>query len=177
MDVKKLLANEREHRALPFWSWNDRLEESELRRQVNVMKDSNNGGFFMHARGGLETPYLSEEWYKMIAASIDEAKKTGLDAWAYDENGWPSGFADGKVPQRGLDWQQKRITSCILEDETIPEHTVALFKLTDGGYERTEKAEKGSHYSAFVGSGTTGHVGGEILVRKTLKEINEMFAE
>ena len=43
------------------------------------------------------------------------------------------------------------------------------------GYLPTEKAEKGSHYSAFVGSGTTGHVGGEILVRKTLKEINEMF--
>ena len=43
------------------------------------------------------------------------------------------------------------------------------------GYLPTEKAEKGSHYSAFVSSGTTGHVGGEMLVRKTLKEINEMF--
>lgn len=45
------------------------------------------------------------------------------------------------------------------------------------GYLPTEKAEKGSHYSAFVGSGTTGHVGGEMLVRRTLKEINGMFAE
>ena len=45
------------------------------------------------------------------------------------------------------------------------------------GYLPTEKAEMGSHYSAFVGSGTTGHVGGDILVRKTLKEINELFAE
>jgi hypothetical protein len=45
------------------------------------------------------------------------------------------------------------------------------------GYLPTEKAEKGSHYSAFVGSGTTGHQGGEVLVRKTLTEINEMFAE
>lgn len=45
------------------------------------------------------------------------------------------------------------------------------------GYLPTEKAEQGSHYSAFVGSGTTGHQGGELLVRKTLKEINEMFAE
>ena len=43
------------------------------------------------------------------------------------------------------------------------------------GYLPTEKAEKGSHYSAFVSSGTTGHVGGEMLVRKTLKEINELF--
>lgn len=53
-----------------------------------------------------------------------------------------------------------------------------LSQLTCGayGYLPTEKAEKGSHYSAFVGSGTTGHQGGEILVRKTLKEINELFA-
>ena len=43
------------------------------------------------------------------------------------------------------------------------------------GYLPTEKAEKGSHYSAFVGSGTTGHQGGDVLVRKTLAEINEMF--
>lgn len=54
-----------------------------------------------------------------------------------------------------------------------------LSQLTCGamGYLPTEKAEKGSHYSAFVGSGTTGHQGGDILVRKTLKEINEMFAD
>ena len=52
-----------------------------------------------------------------------------------------------------------------------------LIQLSCGsyGYLPTEKAEKGSHYSAFVGSGTTGHKGGEMLVRKTLKEINEMF--
>lgn len=44
------------------------------------------------------------------------------------------------------------------------------------GYLPTEKAEGGSHYSAFVGSGTTGHQGGEVIVRKTLTEINKMFA-
>lgn len=45
------------------------------------------------------------------------------------------------------------------------------------GYLPTEKAEKGSHYSAFVGSGTAGHEGGALLVRKTLKEINDMFSK
>lgn len=43
------------------------------------------------------------------------------------------------------------------------------------GYLPTEKAERGSHYSAYVSSGDTGHEGGELLVRKTLKEINELF--
>ena len=45
------------------------------------------------------------------------------------------------------------------------------------GYLPTEKAEKGSHYSAFVGSGVSGHQGGEVLVRKTVQEINSMFKD
>ena len=54
-----------------------------------------------------------------------------------------------------------------------------LIQLSCGswGYLPTEKAEKGSHYSAFVSSGTAGHVGGEMLVRKTISEINELFKD
>ncbi len=44
-----------------------------------------------------------------------------------------------------------------------------------GGYLPTESAEKGSHYSAYVSSGTTGHEGGDILVRETLEKINRKF--
>ena len=52
-----------------------------------------------------------------------------------------------------------------------------IIQLCNGtaGYLPTEKAERGGHYSAYVSSGTTGHEGGDMLVRKTLKEINEMF--
>ena len=52
-----------------------------------------------------------------------------------------------------------------------------LIQLSCGcyGYLPTEKAEKGSHYSAYVSSGTSGHVGGELLVRKTVSEINDMM--
>ena len=44
-----------------------------------------------------------------------------------------------------------------------------------GGYLPTEIAERGSHYSAYVSSGTTGHVGGDLLVRETLEKINKKF--
>lgn len=43
------------------------------------------------------------------------------------------------------------------------------------GYLPTEKAEKGSHYSAYISSGITGHEGGDILVRETLTHINRFF--
>ncbi len=83
--------------SIPFWSWNDKLEEGELRHQIRVMKSLGMNGFFMHARGGLETEYLSDEWFDCINACVDEAKKLGMEAWSYDENGWPSGFAGGEL--------------------------------------------------------------------------------
>ena len=51
----------------------------------------------MHARSGLKTEYMSEEWMRCIEACAREAEKLGMNAWAYDENGWPSGFAGGKL--------------------------------------------------------------------------------
>ena len=86
-----------EYRPIPFWSWNDCLEPEALRRQIRWMNEMGFGGFFMHARGGLQIPYLSEEWMKCIEVCCDEAKKLGMEAWAYDENGWPSGFVGGKL--------------------------------------------------------------------------------
>ena len=83
----------------PFWAWNGKLEKDELIRQIHVMKDMGLGGFFMHARVGLNTPYLSEEWFDCVKACIDEAEKLGMNAWLYDEDRWPSGAAGGLVTQ------------------------------------------------------------------------------
>ena len=82
---------------IPFWSWNDKLEPAELCKQIDWMKQNEIGGFFMHARGGLKTEYLSEEWMQCILACANHAQTLGMDAWAYDENGWPSGFVGGKL--------------------------------------------------------------------------------
>ena len=82
----------------PFWSWNDKLNIEELCKQMDQMKAHGIDGFFMHARGGLETEYMSDEWMNCIKACIEHADETDMQAWAYDENGWPSGFANGIVP-------------------------------------------------------------------------------
>ena len=65
------------------------------------------GGFFMHARGGLQTEYMGEECFKNVTASVEEGKRLGMRPWAYDENGWPSGFGDGLVNGLGIEYQQK----------------------------------------------------------------------
>ncbi len=45
------------------------------------------------------------------------------------------------------------------------------------GYLPTKKAEGGSHYSAYVSSGRTGHAGGELLVRKTVATIVKLWED
>jgi len=85
------------YRGKPFWAWNGPLDEEELRRQIRVFRDMGLGGGFMHSRVGLATPYLSEEWFDLIRACADEARKNNMEAWLYDEDRWPSGAAGGLV--------------------------------------------------------------------------------
>ncbi len=86
-----------EYRGKPFWSWNGELEEKELQRQVDVMKEMGLGGYFMHSRAGLITEYLGDEWFDLINKTADYGEKLGMQSWLYDEDRWPSGSAGGKV--------------------------------------------------------------------------------
>jgi hypothetical protein len=86
-----------EYRGAPFWAWNGKLDTEELRRQIRLMKEMGLGGFFMHSRVGLDTEYLSDEWFDCVKACIDEAEKLDMKAWLYDEDRWPSGAAGGLV--------------------------------------------------------------------------------
>lgn len=95
------------YRPIPFWSWNEKLECDETREQIRTMYNAGIGGYFMHARGGLQTKYMGDEWFENISAAADEGKKLGMRSWAYDENGWPSGFGDGLVNGLGVEYQQK----------------------------------------------------------------------
>ncbi len=85
------------YKSIPFWSWNSALEIPELLRQIEQMKAEGIGGFIMHARTGLTDEYLGEHWFDCIGACLEKAKELGMEAWIYDENGWPSGFVGGKL--------------------------------------------------------------------------------
>ena len=86
-----------EYRGAPFWAWNCRLDKDELLRQIGVMKEMGFGGAHMHVRTGLETPYLSDEFFDLITSCVDKSEKEGMLAWLYDEDRWPSGAAGGIV--------------------------------------------------------------------------------
>ena len=89
-----------ECRPMPFWFWNSKLEKVEIVRQVQRFAEMGLGGFFIHARFGLETSYLSDEWMDMAEAATAEAERLGLHVWIYDENLFPSGIGNMKVSSR-----------------------------------------------------------------------------
>ena len=85
------------YRDTPFWAWNCKLKLDQLRRQIDVFQEMGMGGFHMHARTGLGTPYLGPEFLEAVRGCVDHAKKREMLAWLYDEDRWPSGSAGGIV--------------------------------------------------------------------------------
>ncbi len=106
------------------------------------MKRAGLGGFFMHNRIGLVTPYMGERWMECIAAAVDEAKKQAMDAWLYDEDRWPSGYGGGQVPDRDPDFGMK-----LLEQASAGTggHRFAVRRDADGqiaSYRRLTKGQR-----------------------------------
>ncbi len=85
------------YRSAPFWAWNDWMDPQRLCRQIEQMHSAGMGGFFMHSRYGLKTPYLSDEWFACVDACVEQARRLGMKAYIYDEDRWPSGTAGGMV--------------------------------------------------------------------------------
>ena len=100
----------REHRSVPFWAWNGEMREEEIVRQIREMAAQGVGGFFMHSREGLETPYMEEKWLSCIRTAVREAGKNHMTAWLYDEDRWPSGTAGGRVTAQGDRYRLKGLT-------------------------------------------------------------------
>lgn len=88
-----------EYRAVPFWAWNCRLHPEHLKEQIHVFKEMGFGGFHIHSRIGLNTPYLSDEFMDLVAFCNECGKTIGLSTWLYDEDKWPSGFGGGLVTE------------------------------------------------------------------------------
>lgn len=127
---------------IPFWSWNGLLKEERLNRQMLEMKRLGFGGFFMHARGGLVTKYMSEDWFDKIGFCIERANNEGMQPWVYDENGWPSGFADGKLLKEGY-----FISYLTLKEKAkFDAEALGNYKKTQDGFIRESEDDGNDYY-------------------------------
>ena len=111
------------------------------------------GGFFFHAREGLVTSFLGEEWMKAFEASVDEAEKFGMKAWIYDELRWPSGFAGGIVPALSKKYRAKALVMVVEGRAFEGEDLITAFrcKLDEKGMPTlVEKAEPGEVVNGYL---------------------------
>ncbi len=123
----------KDNKSIPFWSWNNALDEKELVKQIEDMYAAGIGGFIMHARCGMKDEYLSDKWFSCIDVCLKKAKELDMNAWIYDENGWPSGFVGGKLLKnenflaRFLSYKQT---------EFYDKDAFVVYVKNEGGYER-----------------------------------------
>ncbi|HUS81286.1 MAG TPA: hypothetical protein VM283_08470, partial [Armatimonadota bacterium] len=90
-----------------FWLLNGRLTPERIRDQIQQMHERGCGAFLMQPMGesfrlgdfiqGIDPPYLSDGYFEMIRYAVQVAQELGMCAWLYDEGGWPSGTAQGRV--------------------------------------------------------------------------------
>jgi hypothetical protein len=80
----------------PLWFWNNtRVTAEVVREQMRLARDRcKYGGFGILPFGKSFAPaYLSDDYFAVYGAALDEAKALGLTLSLYDEYGFPSGSA------------------------------------------------------------------------------------
>lgn len=182
-----------EYRAAPFWAWNCALERDVLFRQIDVMRRMGMGGFHMHTRVGMRTPYLSDEFMDRIEDCAQEAERQGMLAYLYDEDKWPSGYAGGMVT---CDARFRQRYLCFTPDpdgeaggdgpNSLPRRLLAAYSVTLDGdgfllhYERIEppKEKTDGVWYAYLGvCDCNDWFNGYSYVNTLSKEAMERFVE
>ena len=90
-----------------FWMWNARLDRTVIEKQLDEMAANGLRNVCIHPfprgfrpgkfQSGMDPDYLTPGYFEAFRTAIDHAAKLGMNAWLYDEGGWPSGGACGLV--------------------------------------------------------------------------------
>ena len=132
-----------------FWGWNGKITEQEAINQLKDFKDKGISGVFVHARAGLLTEYMGEEWMNAFEKTVEFCEKADLEVWIYDEYGWPSGFGGGKVYEKSEQFKEKYLEGKRCRKSELGEDAdkvYAAYSFNNGGYVRVEKEESDKEY-------------------------------
>lgn len=96
---RQFLEPDDEFSPMPFWFWNDALDEAEIVRQIRDFRSKGVAGFVIHPRLGLSEsiPYMSDIYLGLVETAVVEADRLGMKVILYDEAMYPSGSAMGMV--------------------------------------------------------------------------------
>ena len=98
-----------QNRFYPFfsWVWSTPIKKEEIMRQLDEYVENNVKNLYIIPEPKdfrpatmpttLDPDYLTEEYFEIYRFAVKYAEKKGIGLWLYDEGGWPSGSACGKV--------------------------------------------------------------------------------
>jgi hypothetical protein len=122
-----------------LWLWNAELKEETIQRQLHDMASHGAKTVCMlpmpHAfrpdstNNSLSPDYLTPEYFQKVRFAVQEAARLGMSWWIYDEGGWPSGQALGKVTAGHPELKQKRLTREIIttaDSYPVPQDALGL---------------------------------------------------
>ncbi len=122
-----------------FWLWNAPLDEETLRAQLRDMAahDARSVCMLPMPRGfrpdstnnSMEPDYLTPAYLERVGLAVDEAAELGMNWWLYDEGGWPSGLALGKVVEGHPELARQRVVREAVSASatyTVPDDALAL---------------------------------------------------
>lgn len=106
-DIKSFASPDASHAPVYIWVWNDICTHEIIDAQLNEMQMLGIRAFYILPEPkefrpdsmptNLTPDYLSEEFFELCAYAVEKGKSLGMQCWIYDEGGWPSGGACGKV--------------------------------------------------------------------------------
>ncbi len=106
-DVNKFISPDVVFAPVYIWVWNDVCTREIIDAQLAEMQSLGIRAFYILPEPkefrpnsmptNLEPEYLSVEYFELCAYAFEQGKKLGMICWIYDEGGWPSGSACGRV--------------------------------------------------------------------------------
>ncbi len=106
-NIKNFISPDVIHSPIYVWVWNDICTREIIDNQLAEMQNLGIRAFYILPEPknfrpdsmptNLIPDYLTPEFFELCAYAVQKANKLGMLCWLYDEGGWPSGGACGKV--------------------------------------------------------------------------------
>ncbi len=84
---------------IPMFSMTGKPTGEEIDRLFSEYESVGIDTLLLYPRTGLEYPYLSDEYFRMLRLYLDAGRRRGFRFWLYDEYNWPSGQCGGLITQ------------------------------------------------------------------------------
>lgn len=135
-DINSFISPDVFHSPVYVWVWNDVCTKKIIDEQLKEMQHLGIRAFYILPEPkefrpdsmptNLTPDYLTPEFFDLCKYAIKQAKSLGMNCWIYDEGGWPSGSACGKVTEAHPEYSVKNSSYPDLLNKKATEYFIEI---------------------------------------------------